>query len=544
MSRRVACCFLAFFVFAVCLQWRDGAFRAEFSGSDEAAHFVTSLMVHDYVAASMPGSPVKFAQDYYARYPKVAFGIWPPLFHLSQAAWMLALSPSRASVLILMAMWAAILAAGCFLAVRSRFGFFAGALLGIVLISLPEIQAAANTVMADLMMSCFIFGAAFYFGRYLDSAKTRDALLFGLLSATAILVKYNALSLALVPPFAMLLARRFDPLRRRSFWLPALVVLLLCGPWYLYNRQLVRYAMDPVPGIADIPRAMQVNLAALIALTGAPLFLLAVLGAFAKLRPASRETARAGVWPAAASLILALWFFHSVLYPSTEGRYLLAAAPALLLFAAAGCQEAARWLAPRLSLRQAPFFAVLVSACMVYGAVTFRIRTKESYGISEVAGKLFRDSGDAQDLFLVSGSPETEGMLISEMALRDRNGRHCVLRASKVLARSTWMGGNYEVLYQTPEQIAQFLRELPLKAIVFDRSRQYNRPHHRLLEQALAAEPALWAPQQMGNLEMVQVYRRTEPVPATAGTAVYLDLSRTLGLSVEVPGVKAAARVQ
>jgi hypothetical protein len=544
VSRRVVCCFLVFSVLAVCLQWRAGALTAEFSGSDEAAHFVTSLMVHDYVASGMTGSPVKYAQAYYARYPKVAFGIWPPLFHLSQAAWMLALSPSRASVLILMALWAALLATGCFVAVRSRFGSFAGVLLGIVLISLPDIQAAANTVMADLMMSCFIFGAALCFGRYLDREKTRDALLFGLLSAIAILVKYNALCLALVPPIAMLLTRRFDLARRRSFWYPALIVAALCGPWYLFNRQLVRYAMDPVPGIADIPRAMQVNLYSLIALAGVPLFLLAALGAFRKLRVPPRETARPGIWPTAAALILAMWFFHSVLYPSTEGRYLLAAAPALLLFAAAGCRELARLLALRMSLRQAPFSAVLVAACLVYAAVTFRSQTKESYGISEVAGQLLRESGDAQELFLVSGSPETEGMLISEMALRDRSGRHCVLRASKVLARSTWMGANYEVLFQTPEQIAHLLRELPLKAIVFDRSKEYNRPHHRLLDQALAAERALWVPEQMGNRETVQVYRRTEPVPPTSGTAVYLDLSRTLGLSVEVPGVKAAARVQ
>src|ERR1700676_3378605 len=107
MSRRVSACFLAFFLIAVLLQWRAGAFLAEFSGSDEAAHLVTSLMVHDYVAAGMPGSPVKFAEDYYVRYPKVTFGIWPPLFHLSQAAWMLTFSPSRGSVLILMAVWAA-----------------------------------------------------------------------------------------------------------------------------------------------------------------------------------------------------------------------------------------------------------------------------------------------------------------------------------------------------------------------------------------------------------------------------------------------------
>src|SRR5205807_237312 len=104
--------------------------------------------------------------------------------------------------------------------------------------------------------------------------KTRHALMFGLLSAAAILVKYNALALVLVPLFALLISRRFEIVRRRSFWLPVIVVTILCGPWYYYSRHLVRYAMDPVPGISDSPYAMWANLVSLVSLIGVPLFLL------------------------------------------------------------------------------------------------------------------------------------------------------------------------------------------------------------------------------------------------------------------------------
>jgi len=535
MSRRAACSFFAFLLFAAFLQWRAGAFRAEFSGSDEAAHLVTSLMVHDYFASGMMGSPVAFAENYYIRYPKVAFGIWPPLFHLSQAAWMLAFQPSRTSVLMWMALWAAVLATSCYLAARSRFPAWAALCLGMVLVSLPAIQLAASAVMADLMMSCFLFAAAVFFGRYLDREKWSDALGFGILSAGAMLVKYNGLAMALAPPLALLLTGRFRAMRRGTFWLPALVVVVLCGPWYFYSQRLIRYAMEPVPGITDIPGAMAANLGALISLTGVPLFVMAVAGMFVKLRRLPGGGAEAGIWPAAASLIAALWIFHSILYPITEGRYLLAAAPALLLFAAAGCETAARWLAPRLRLAEAPFLAVLLGAVAVYGGVTFRVQVKKHYGLSEVAADLLQAPGAPNNVVLVSGPAETEGMLISEMALRDRNQSGCVLRASKVLARSTWMGANYEVLYQTPEQIARFLRELPITTVVFDRSVHYNRPHHRLLEQALRAEAALWAPVEPPSSELVRVFRRTVPVAASSGASVSLDLSRTLGRSLRAP---------
>src|SRR5690349_16507783 len=57
------------------LQWRGNAYQAEWSGdSDEAAHYVTGLMVRDYIASGLPGSPMSFAQRYYDHYPRVAIG--------------------------------------------------------------------------------------------------------------------------------------------------------------------------------------------------------------------------------------------------------------------------------------------------------------------------------------------------------------------------------------------------------------------------------------------------------------------------------------
>lgn len=75
------------FGLTVLLQARGGAFRSEFSAHpDESAHYVTGLMVREYVAAGAPQPPVQFAQDYYVHYPKVAIGHWPPVFYVLQAA--------------------------------------------------------------------------------------------------------------------------------------------------------------------------------------------------------------------------------------------------------------------------------------------------------------------------------------------------------------------------------------------------------------------------------------------------------------------------
>src|SRR5207249_5074802 len=129
-----------------------------------------------------------------------------------------------------------------------------------------------------------MFIATLFFWRYLKTENARDSLLFGVLASLAILVKYNALSLALLPLFALLLTRRFRLVRKFSFWLPAVVVMLLCGPWYVVQWHLVQYAMEPKPGLADIPPAMWANTVSMIKLIGLPLLALAALGALSRPR--------------------------------------------------------------------------------------------------------------------------------------------------------------------------------------------------------------------------------------------------------------------
>src|ERR1035438_140853 len=96
--------FLALLLVAILWQWLGRAYSCEFSGADESAHLVTGLMIRDYVASGFPATPMKFAEEYYVHYPKVAFGMWGPLLHVAVAAWTLVFPPTRVSLLLLMAL--------------------------------------------------------------------------------------------------------------------------------------------------------------------------------------------------------------------------------------------------------------------------------------------------------------------------------------------------------------------------------------------------------------------------------------------------------
>src|SRR6202035_5156727 len=59
---------------AALLQWKAGAYTVELSGNpDESAHYITGLMIRDYIASGHVTSPMTYAEQYYAHYPKIAF---------------------------------------------------------------------------------------------------------------------------------------------------------------------------------------------------------------------------------------------------------------------------------------------------------------------------------------------------------------------------------------------------------------------------------------------------------------------------------------
>ncbi len=212
------------------LQAASGAYHSEFNGyPDESAHYVTSLMVRQYITAPHPGAPVPFAQDYYAHYPKVAFGHWPPLLYVVQAVWMSLFSPARASLLLELALTTTLLAYSVFSQARRWFTrrsyrMAASVFAGLLIVCIPLIQTYTDEEMSETLLALMCFWSAIYFTRYLDSGRWQDNCLFGVFFALAVLTKGSGWLLTLLPAIALLLTRKLHLLLRPSFWLAALIV--------------------------------------------------------------------------------------------------------------------------------------------------------------------------------------------------------------------------------------------------------------------------------------------------------------------------------
>ena len=160
--------FLMLGLLAVALQWLSGAYEGEFNGyPDEPAHYVTGLMIRDYIAAGIPQAPMEFARNYYLHYPKVALGQWPPLFYVAEAAWMLLFPVTIPSMMVFMACLAASFSSVLYAVSRSAsIGVRLSIGIAVVLLTLPSVTYLFSMVMGDVLGALLCLAAAASFAAY------------------------------------------------------------------------------------------------------------------------------------------------------------------------------------------------------------------------------------------------------------------------------------------------------------------------------------------------------------------------------------------
>jgi len=463
----------------VLLQARSGAYGSEFGAHpDESAHYVTGVMVREYVAAFAPGSPLQFAQAYYDHYPKVAIGHWPPAFYVLQAAWTLPFSPARASVLLLMAALTAALATTLFLALREEVGGLLAAATAALLVGLPLVQKSSGMIMGEIQLALFCFWAVLAFGRFLDHGRALDAVLCGVAAAAAILTKGNAFALAGAMPVALALTRRWARLARRALWASAALAAALCAPWYVVTARMTAENFAAGRPTADYALAAARLYTPELALAGGlGLSLLAAVGFGATVLSPWMRRPVPGKWAAAAALVLATWAFHCVVPSSREPRHMAMAMPGLMMFVAAGMGVAARWASRRGPHPGRWRVAVVVAAVLVFLGDGFAVPAKSWSGFSAPAALLLGSPSGAPSMTLIVSDVRGEGMFISEMARREPRPRRRVLRGSKVLAQSGWNGEGYRLLHRNPPEVLAFL-DSGVEVVVLDRSGVTAGEHH------------------------------------------------------------------
>lgn len=488
--------FLLIFTVQIGLQVANHGYTSEFARTyDEAGHYVTGLMVHDFIAGLDWRTPMAFAENYYLHYPKVALGHWPPFYYLIQATWTLLFSPSRTSIMILMALLTSLLALIIGSSLRREFGWWAGMGGGLLFLALPLVQANTSVLMLEVCLALFAFLAAISFGKYLDTESSRWAAGFTIFAVLAIMTKANGLALGLLPPLAFLIMRRYRLLRRPSFWIPAVIVIVVCGPWYWLTLDMLKN------GILEQSPTLDYTLAAiptfsqhLLLSVGIGILALAGVGVFSKIVLPFGDDAVEGKWVALFGLLLATVVFHWIVPASFEPRHLVPALPPTICLAVAGLAYLVDTLPPHGQHRALKALVLSTLAIAAFLIQTFSTPRRPWHGFDRAAAAILGQPDLDGSVLLIASDPAGEGAFISEVAVREARPGHFVLRGSKAFSKSRWDGTEYQSYFDTSDAMRDFLHQTPIGVLVVDRSvpPRYVTPDQRLLWTTLEESREDW----------------------------------------------------
>jgi Dolichyl-phosphate-mannose-protein mannosyltransferase len=483
---------LVFFALIIAIQWWVGAYRSE-QGiySDDAAHFMNGLLIRDYVAEGFGQHPLTFGKEYYHSYPKIAPGMWPPLFHVSLGVFLLPHWPPQAAALVFLALiggWAAWRLYRIISLYASRASAF---MLGLLFLSTPIVVALTTSIMVDVLVAALAIEAVFWLAKFMRSEHWRHAALFGLFTALACLTKGNGISLVIAPIAAILLTGRFGVLRRSGLYISALIVVALAVPALLITYQLDAAIGDFGPVPFEMVRArLAFYCTQLWIHVGPSASVLAMIGLVAAVQRGRRwqEDSPLPIAQALAALLIGVFVFH-LLNPHQLAslRYMTMAIAPIYGLVAFGLIATGRFIAGK---RRDRIHAALLG---VVAVTTFFARPdlvqRRPFGYHELVNDLQSREGLAGKRVMVVSDEAGEGAIVADVAVRRLDPRPIIVRGSKLLGTDNWNGFNFTMRFTTSQAIVQELEDLHVAYVVLDSNPGAMRlPYWPLVKQLVEAD--------------------------------------------------------
>ncbi|MBM3810774.1 MAG: glycosyltransferase [Acidimicrobiia bacterium] len=499
---------LATLIFGV-IQIGGGAYQGEFDGyPDEASHFMTGLMIRDYLLQWPPSNLVSWAEKYYLHYPKVTFGHWPPVFHSMEAVLWLFVPPSRSSVLILIGLAGLATALLFYRIARSIVPPPAALFAACVLVAGKDFQFATNLVMAEMLS--FLLFTLFLDAliRFLRTQGTRHAFLLCLWCSLALWTKGTGVILIPAAALAPLILRQFELLKRPGFLaLLAAGLILPGGAWYLFQQ----LAFDPIAPWAGMKPGLPWPIEVLVHTTGSGLLAFAAIAVFLTF------FSRLPVAAASAAMLLSIIGTSYFVRAISEPRHYMMVMPAILLLNIVLIRHILSLSLPAPRVAVAALLTVISLA-----PYPWQLYRQNSAGYKDIIAKL----PDKPSRHFVSGSVGwSEGGYIVFSSLDEVRPASVFVRASKLFT------ANKPRLIKdrspvTQEVLDQILENLAIETILLaDHRGRETLPYHKLLKETLQNHPS-WRPCAQSGL--MQAYCRQLP-PRLPREPHQIDLRRRIG---------------
>jgi hypothetical protein len=479
------------FLLVVSLQLWSGFFATELARHpDEPAHFVSGVLVFDYLRSGFPQPPLAFGEQFHSQYPKVAIGHWPPMFYAIQGVWYALFGADPRSLILLLAVVTALTAALLLWRTTQRHGPVIGLVVTALFLATPLVRQSTVIVGSDSLVTLFSFLAVLAYIDFMQRGRALSLGAFSLCALLGLLTKGTALPLAIFVPLAPVLARRTAVFRSRAIWVTGVVIAAIVTPLYALSLQtggfgaladLLRYVAHPSTRLFVLGQFATIT--SVVVFAGALLGLAALGSGRAAMAERRDDAAAALAW------IIAVVGFQLLSPITGEPRYLLPTIVALLLLFAEGLHTvrdavSARW-------RQIPATLVPVSLGLIALLTLWSPMPVLITGYGNAA-RAIPTNGEHTVRVLISSNSQGEGAFVAERLIHDPDRTSVVLRAYHYLADDDWFGHTYRLKVETAAAVRELLSRDNVGFVVIDDYGQPSgraAPHHQLLHRMVAEYP-------------------------------------------------------
>lgn len=464
----VPCVALIILVAVVLLQYAANAYSVAFI-DDDASHYVSGLLIHDYLRHGLGQSPIPFLIRFYDHYPLVGIGHWAPGYYVVVALWMLLAGISLHGTLVLSALVTTAVATLVYVLLRNRTGHAVALFGALGFVASPIIQNGSMELMLDIPMALMTLLAAMTYARFLRSGTAWSALLFGLLASAAIMIKGNGAALALLPPIAVLVTGRWTLPRDWRFWLPVPIVLVMAGPWYALTYGHIADGFRYAWGLSYALVALRANSVILFQGVGPLVLALAGWGIVDMWRGRRSDPTLAALL----SLLVGVWVFQMVAPAAIQDRYLAPLLAPLLVFAGLGVFAASRLIFRGLRSRGlgGAALACVALASMVPSALSANYLPNDGY---LAAARAVRQLARPENPTVLVVAPATgESAMISALAAVDpARPSFFVVRGVRLLGGGGYNNDDYVPRFSEVGDVIAAIDRYAIPLLVFrgDRS--------------------------------------------------------------------------
>jgi hypothetical protein len=352
----------------------------------------------------------------------------------------------------------------------------------------PLVTEGQIMFMVDQPLAACLIAATATWIAYAERQTCVRAIGFAALAALAVLIKGNGWIAALIPVFHIVLTGRWRLLLSVRLMVAAVLGALAVVPWYLLTAKIAAGGFNYQAGLPYAWQALSTNLVFLANNLTVPGVALALFASVAEWRARRADTVRWNIVAGLIALILATLALQSLIPVDIVDRYMAPALPATVALALLGLWRllaVVRATSPgRLRVAYAAG-AILFLGMLAPGVQHIATRLPKSDVGAPAAAALIAP-GDTPSVTVVDGSAGYEGAMIAAAAVSDPHLRGYMVRSSKILADSNFMGTSYSLKFAGSAGVLAELARLGVQNVVLVRARDLPAfPHSGQLLAAL-----------------------------------------------------------